>query len=270
MTQDGQSVDTGQGGTVTALPQHFPPRLKDKVAIVGFAEGHRHLAPFDDPDYEIWGINRLHAIMPDKRFDRWWDIHPLSPMYDQDTDHQKFLAAFPGVVFLRPEDVGVYNIPNGFPYPKGYVVQRYGRYFNNTISWLLAAAIVMGYKTVALYGVDMAQDSQLAGGEYAHQRPSCEFFLGLARGLGIEVEIPEGSDLLKTTHLYGFEENDGYRARLMSRLNELGQRKEQMKAEVNKLRAEANRAEGVVQSLDGAMQQCIYEMRAWLPPAGGG
>jgi hypothetical protein len=264
MTQDGQSVAEGQGAT--ALPR------RKKVAIVGFADGHRHLAPFDDGEYDIWGINRLHAVQ-EGRWDSWYEIHPLH-VYDEDTPenvaHRKFLMTFPGPVWLRPADVGVYNIPNARPYPVDHIVRKFGHYFNNTISWLLAHAIDLEYETVAIYGVDMAQDSQLGGGEYSHQRPSCEYFIGVARGLGIEVEIPEGSDLLKTTHLYGIEETDGYRGRLMSRLNELGKRKEEAKTRVAQLRAEANKVEGVVQSLDGAMQQCIYETRAWLPPVGGG
>ena len=46
-----------------------------------------------------------------------------------------------------------------------------------------------------MYGVDMAQDTLLAA-EYSEQRPSCEYFIGLAEGAGIRVDIPGGSDLL--------------------------------------------------------------------------
>ena len=44
----------------------IPSRTRDKVCIVGFADGHRHLAPFNDDSYEFWGINRLHVVLPDK------------------------------------------------------------------------------------------------------------------------------------------------------------------------------------------------------------
>jgi len=54
---------------------------------------------------------------------------------------------------------------------------------------------------IIVYGVDMA-----VGTEYAHQRPSCEYFLGLAAGLGIKVTIPDEADPLKTRFMYGFEE----------------------------------------------------------------
>lgn len=42
--------------------------------------------------------------------------------------------------------------------------------------------------------------------EYHHQRPSCEYFLGIAVGLGIKIYMPPESDLLKTRFLYGFQE----------------------------------------------------------------
>ena len=42
--------------------------------------------------------------------------------------------------------------------------------------------------------------------EYFHQRPSCEYFLGMAVGKGIKVFIPDTCDLLKTRFLYGAQE----------------------------------------------------------------
>lgn len=49
-------------------------RTKDKVAMVGFANS-RDLAPFDDPDVEIWGLNEGYFFPWMKRWDRWFQIH---------------------------------------------------------------------------------------------------------------------------------------------------------------------------------------------------
>jgi hypothetical protein len=57
-----------------------------------------------------------------------------------------------------------------------------------------------GFKEIHLYGVDMAVST-----EYDEQRPSCEYFIGLARGRGIKVYIPEESHLLKVRYKYGYE-----------------------------------------------------------------
>jgi len=41
--------------------------------------------------------------------------------------------------------------------------------------------------------------------EYATQRASCEYYIGVAIGKGIKVFIPPQADLLKTKFRYGFE-----------------------------------------------------------------
>jgi len=92
------------------------------------------------------------------------------------------------------------SIKNSEIYPKEEIVRRFGNYFTNTISWMIALAIHKGYKTIGIFGVDMAVSS-----EYHHQRPSCEYFIGLARGMGINVILPDEADLLKARFLYGFE-----------------------------------------------------------------
>ena len=39
---------------------------KHKIAVIGFADGHRDSAPWDDPDMEFWGLNRLHQVLPNR------------------------------------------------------------------------------------------------------------------------------------------------------------------------------------------------------------
>ena len=65
---------------------NIPPlkRTKDKVAIVGMAQTNRHLAPFEDPEFEVWRLNESYHpknTNPDKepyfkRWDRWFQMHP--------------------------------------------------------------------------------------------------------------------------------------------------------------------------------------------------
>jgi hypothetical protein len=99
-----------------------------------------------------------------------------------------------------------YNIvPNAVKFPYGKLIQEFGEYFNNTISWLIAFAMHEGFKEIHIYGVDMATNA--VDSEYAKQRPSCEFWLGVAVGRGIKIEIPDASDLLKTRFMYGFDDD---------------------------------------------------------------
>jgi hypothetical protein len=48
---------------------------KKTVAMVGLAATSCSLAPFDDPDCEIWGLNEAHAFPWMLRWDRWFQIH---------------------------------------------------------------------------------------------------------------------------------------------------------------------------------------------------
>jgi len=236
------------------------------VAIVGFAEGHLEETPFGDPGWEAWGINRLHTVASavDKKFHRWFNIHDLEKFHGKDTEHLEFLAKFEGPVYLRPQDVGKYPIPNAVPFPADALINQFGRYFNNTISWLLAYALSLDPEGLGVYGVDMAQDS-IMNAEYAQQRPSCEYFLGIASGRGIPITLPRGSDLLKSTHLYGFEDDSIFTGKALSRLQEVGQRKEQAKAQLAQLQGQVQEITGAINQLDGAMQDTQYWLRNWVP-----
>ena len=195
-----------------------------KVAIVGCAET-KSQAPFGDQSWEIWGVNNLYLHIP--RWTRWFEIH--SVMYDEikkkwfrrmNPDLKKgtyeWSDNFRGqpvgdyIAGLAKMDCPVYMqrhwdaVPGSQPYPLKEVLARFPRqYFTNTISWMLALAIYEGFQEINVYGVDMA-----VGSEYHHQRPSCEYFLGIAEGMGLKVFIPDEADLLKTRFLYGFGESE--------------------------------------------------------------
>src|SRR3990172_2050996 len=44
-----------------------------KIALVGFSSSTKDLAPFNDPDWSVWGMNQLYRHIP--RLDREFDIH---------------------------------------------------------------------------------------------------------------------------------------------------------------------------------------------------
>lgn len=254
-------IDTG----VPEQPQVVAP---SKICIVGFADGHRDKAPWDTPDMEFWGINRLHQVLPGKTWHRWFELHDLEKFYTDDHDHQRFLkqAKFP--IYVRPQDLELalsWGWNTAQPYPVTQVVKSFGPYFTNTVSWLIALAIVANPEELHIYGVDMAQDS-LTHAEYSEQRPSCEWLIGVAQGRGINVVIPEGSDLLKASHLYGFDDEQ-HRAKLMSRLNELGVRKEQIRGEMVQAQSKATWMQARISELDGAMQEVQYNLRNLVTPA---
>ena len=244
---------------------HQPP-AKRRVAIVGFADS-RDEAPFGDPTVELWGMNRLHAVMPDKPWDRYFQLHDILEAHEGDEEHLSWLRAQTIPVYLRPDDIGKHQIPAEIPYPKQEIVEQFGSYFTNTVSWLIAFAIREGFEEIGIYGVDMAQDA-LLDSEYAYQRPSCEYFIGIAAGLGISVFIPPGSDLLRASHLYGFESGDTIRQKYEARMRELAKRKAAMQQELTGLDQHRGQLIAGINQLEGAHQDVQYWRRNWslMPP----
>jgi len=270
---DVSDTETVGGDATLDLQTEFQfPTLngKSKVAIVGFASGHAHKAPFADSKVEKWGINQLWKILPDHQFDRWFELHSLYDFYHANPGHQQFLRDFAGPVYVREEDFALaleWGIDTAQPFPHRVILENFRPYFNNTISWLIALAIMMRPEWVGMYGVDMAQDHLLAA-EYSKQRPSCEYFLGLMEGLGIEVDIPNGSDLLAASHLYGYEDSGRVIEKMGSRFVELGKNKEQLGAQMAQIESQIAGLRDTMAQMTGAQQEVTYWRKNWmtLPP----
>ena len=236
-----------------------------KLAIVGTAPSSIYLAPYNDPDFEIWGLNGVYSYIDFamvSNFTRWFDIHSMKAIKDLSgsTDARyQFGNGYYG--WLQGLTIPLYNqevfpdFPTSVKYPLEEILRKFPRkYFTNSISWMLALAIYEGYEDISIYGVDMAMSS-----EYSEQRPSCEYFIGYAEGLGINVYIPDQSDLLKTPFLYGFEDEkrDYMRTKLLARKQEL----ERKKAEANQ---QIGQATASLNTYDGALQDVEYILGVWL------
>lgn len=172
-----------------------------RVALVGKAPASIPRTPFDDEDVEIWSLSDNYRNLP--RWDRWFELHDVDYHREHHPDHWEFLLQDHGkpLYLLGPHAA----IPHATVYPRDEVLQRFPPgYFTNSISYMIALAIMEGFTEIGIYGVDMAQHD-----EYAHQRPSCEWMIGFAQGMGIKVVVPEESDLLKCRKLYGYETHNG-------------------------------------------------------------
>ena len=183
--------------------------MSRQIAIVGLSPSTYEDAPWGDDEWEIWGLPwdsmwelidvhfEMHAIellkmstiLPPRYFDR---LRSSKNLYMQQEYEE---------------------IPNAKEYPLEEVKDKCGDYFNSSISYMLAYAIRLSsllssvphsrvYK-IGIWGVDMddieAPDSNDPSykTEYKYQRPNLEYLIGFARGLGIEVYIPEQSSLCK-------------------------------------------------------------------------
>jgi hypothetical protein len=196
-------------------------KKNNKVCIIGFAPSW-NLAPFKEIDtIDFWGINELYVYMnmikvPVSKFSAWFEIHDIknSPS-KQAPKHQNFLKTLT-IPLITQQHWDEY--PTSIAYPRKEIKEMTNKNFiindnhsgfsdySNQISWMIALAIYLGYKEIMVYGVDMAQTS-----EYAFQRASCQFFIGLAAGKNIKIYIPKTCELLKAGCDYGFQSDNAGR-----------------------------------------------------------
>lgn len=232
------------------------PPLGKSLSIVGFADSWVR-TPWDNADMHHWGLNSLHKIVKDKPWNAWFQLHDIDKEHGGDDEHLGWLASQKIPVYMFPEHAEKWadRIPYVTEFPKEQLIKYFDTdYFTNSISWMVAYAIYQEYTDIGVYGVDLAQDV-----EYREQRPSCEFFLGWARGAGIKLTIPDDSDLLKTTHLYGLEDHGPHVRRLRARLQKIQEQKANVQGQLNQ-------GNSVMQQLVGQEENMKYVIRTWTTP----
>lgn len=186
-----------------------------KIAIVGTAEPHWRSAPYADESWEIWTCGGIFATVP--RTTRHFEIHdkaetckgwgqtPEQEAASRNVYWDWLAQQGPNAVLKQrlPET------PDASEYPLAAVLQAFSdRYFTNSVSYMIALALLEGCDELGLWGIDMAltgDPTKPASNEYSMQRPSVEFYLGIAMGRGIQVHLPPETTLLKARRLYGFE-----------------------------------------------------------------
>jgi len=236
------------------------------------------------------------------------DVNVNTP---QGAAHIMNLNAMPFTVWMREVDMKKYNdVKNakGFPFEK--IVNFFGRkYFTNTVSWMLGLVLVRcfeacgidtskpcweavkgnydklkawPYKKIGIWGVDMqvgwyqrSNGDAALQNEYASQRPSCEWVMGIVDGLrmaGVDVEliVPSKSALLKKYSLYGFEEIDPALSQMkidgIERLDFLVKQEENLRNNINSMSAHFNAELGKLNTqlmvLRGNKAECEMQLSA--------
>ena len=168
-----------------------------QVAVVGLAPSTHDDAPYEDPDWEVWGLPWDEERWP--YFDRLFDIHPLECIRDATPSFYRY-----GYEDRLKEIRHLYmqqaytDIPNAIEYPLKEVSALVGDYYNSSIAYMLALAIYEKVDRIGIWGVDMAAQGEPGhANEYRDERPNCEYLLGFAKAKGIEIYLPDECPLLK-------------------------------------------------------------------------
>lgn len=162
-----------------------------QVAIIGLSKSTHDDAPWFEQSWERWGLpwdEGYYAAL-----DRAFEMHDLSLIRSKASrrpyDYEQRLRELECPLFMQDH---YEEIQNSLRYPYEDVSKVTGYYFNSSIGYMLAMAIQERVGRIGIWGVDMASDD-----EYGYQRPNAEYMIGLAKGLGIDVYIPEKCGLTK-------------------------------------------------------------------------
>lgn len=245
--------------------------LPNKIAIVGFADS-KDEAPYGDPSWEIWGVNDVYAHVP--RVDRSFELHDVGGLVEagrRNPEYMKWLQKGKLPVYMWDAVIKSHpEFPSAVRFPVEDVMAAFGDYFTNSIAWQTAFALlclcefkdgqVKARENVelALFGVDMAHET-----EYGAQRPSCEYYIGLARALGVKVYIPQTSDLLKAGSLYGISTTAPMRIKLEKRIIKLNEQLNMLNAQRQQFQMQINHAEAQMNQIKGAIGAFKYTRGVW-------
>lgn len=215
-----------------------------KYAIVGTAPSWNR-TPWDDPDLFIGSLNDAYNIEGFQRADEWVDFHPLDKFffapdraegaprpvifahtippghYVRPAHHRDWLATQAMPVWLHPDYATQWPAaatwPSARPFPKAEIEAYFGRYFTSSPAWMLAHAIMRGFREIHIYGIHLSTES-----EYIEQRPGFEFLCGRVLGAGKMtttihegirryetqdgvIVLPEASPVLSAKFQYAFQ-----------------------------------------------------------------
>lgn len=184
-----------------------------KIAIVGLASTGQQ-APWDDPSWEIWGLNgghRAHGLFtrPDGtlRADRWFQIHPPEAC---DASEREWLQLLDAGVYDVPTYVRAADLPFwSTTYPSAAARGRFvpfpapppaARWLANTFCLEIWFAGTLGATDIGLYGVECGG----YGRELVVERPAVAYWMGIAAANGVQVHGVNAT-LYPYAPIYGLE-----------------------------------------------------------------
>jgi hypothetical protein len=176
-----------------------------KLAICGSHPSTRALAPFDDPDFDIWVLNEAPLAEWVKRWDACIQIHKRE-VYSAEKNwvNPKYWAwlqeAHGKPIYLQDIDP---RVPDSVRYPLDEILATVpGGQFHDIESgpsYALVLALYLGYEEIHVWGVELTSNT-----EYSYQLPDWKFWVGVALGMGVRLVLHSGEIHFKA-RLYGYE-----------------------------------------------------------------
>lgn len=195
-----------------------------RIVVVGMSEDTRGLVPWSElgDDCEVWVLNEMgDTEHPNyewiERWDRLWQIHPR---WDFTREHNYNHEYYWGWLQNQPGDRPIImqeafeDVPGAAEYPIAEIMKSHSdnaERFTATLPYILAYCAYLYLRDKELERIDLYGFSMASNTEYAYQRDTTLFWLGVLEGLyrvtgGPFVYVPEESKLHpKWFKLYGYE-----------------------------------------------------------------
>jgi len=174
--------------------------MRDLI-IVGSHSATRDNAPWDT-DAEFWCFNEAPQAFC-KKWDADFQMH-LPEVYTGPNhvraDHWEWLQQDHGdkVIWMQAVDE---RVPNSREYPIEEIkAMTPESMLTSTTSQALALALYLGYEKIDVYGIELTSNS-----EYAYQIQGWVYWVGLARGRGVDLTLHSGVKEHFTNRIYGYE-----------------------------------------------------------------
>ena len=173
------------------------------------------MGPYEAPlpdGAEVWGCSR--SFRHQDNLSRLYNMDPLNHLTWLWPDYYDQLNARGSLVAYHQKEVE--EVPGSRVYPAEAILRFFGfwsegvrleeqrGYFSSTPIWMFAHALYEGVKKVTLWRFLESEHC----GDYFTQKTCFDYWLGVARGMGVEVEVSPGS-LVGEPHpwepaLYGY------------------------------------------------------------------
>lgn len=198
-------------------PYNLPgKKIPEKVALVALGpssydyirhcdrNGNRHNL-YD----ETWTVNTFANVIDSDRLFHMDDfrVQELRAVKNERVRHMlQALKLYKGPIYTSVPHEGY---PNCVQYPLGQVVAQFGSmYFNNTMPYAIAFAMLIGVKELHLFGLDYVWPNMA---EAEAGRGCTEYWLAKAQDRGIQTRVASSSTLLDAQingnefKLYGYD-----------------------------------------------------------------
>lgn len=187
--------------------------MKDTVAIIGSHPRTRATFDFDRQDADVWLFNEAISNPENrkwaKRADVIFQMHVpaiwRNPGNRNDPHHYEWLRTQNECDVIMQD--AYEDVPRSVRYPLTDIAEMLGttvadlmnvdHFLSSSVPQAIALAVLYGYKRIEVYGVAMETNT-----EYQFQREGVAFWIGFARGRGIDLRF---ADPTFRAPLYGYE-----------------------------------------------------------------